>query len=82
MIATWVLFVLTFLLGYLIGNKTLTKESISSLQKKAGSIIRTDRVGPVMRPTATKLEELRNPYIAGAKDAMREALKDIPELNT
>ncbi len=81
----WILFVLTFTFGYVLGRREIKIDKIAEVKKKfekLGSIIRSERVGPVMRPTASKLEEIRNPYIQGAKEAMRADLEKIPELNT
>lgn len=79
----WFLFSLSYFLGFIYGRKGLTPDERKMLEYPIQRIIsRRDRVGVVRTPTPQQLAENQNPLIKGAKDAMREDLAKIPELQT
>ena len=86
MIEAFILFILTFLIGYYLGGKgkEITEEIIENAKKSPKRIFSKEelKVGPIKRPSAQVLNEAKksDKEKDGLK-AMEDTLKDIPELN-
>ena len=81
MIVEWVLFIVSFFLGYYVGQGKATVESVKELAHEATKKLDT-RVGAVNRPTATEINRRGDKTRMETEQAMIDTLKDIPELNT
>lgn len=87
MIEVYILFLITFLLGYYLGTKRSVTDDLSTgyTQIKKGIKKLTDeevKVGAIRRPDIQKIQHNQIPdkQKEGIR-AMEETLKDIPELN-
>lgn len=87
MIEVYILFLITFLLGYYLGTKRSVTDDLSTgyTQIKKGIKKLTDeevKVGAIRRPDIQKIQHSQIPdkEKEGIK-AMEETLRDIPELN-
>jgi hypothetical protein len=78
----WCLFSLSYFIGFLYGRKGLTPDEQRLVKSPIVKFLsRRERVGVVKTPTPQQIAENQNPLVKGAKDAMREVLSNIPELN-
>lgn len=82
MIETYILFLITLLVGYVFGRSSTDSKYVDNLGK---TIIKTvtkpfhdNRVGLVKRPTSEQIYERTHPEIKAGNDAMRESLRDLP----
>lgn len=88
MIIDFILFLLTFLVGYYLGTKRNPKQDLSTINTSILNEIKKRvpkeelKVGPIRRPTYQEINNSKIPEKEkeGIK-AMEETLKDIPELN-
>lgn len=82
MLVSWLLFVLTLLLGIGIGWLKFAPGSTEVVKKEIKQRLRKPgEVGAVKRPTAETLEKRKNPLLTETEQAMEETLQGIPELN-
>ena len=83
-IIMWIATIITFLLGYYIGNKgSQIHEDILGSVKNLKKIIDKKNIpsGVVRRPSAQKLHIMNEPAkIREGKNAMKDVLDEIPEL--
>ena len=80
MIEVFILFVISFFLGYYVGQGKATVESITSLAHEAKAKLNT-RVGAVSRPTAQEVNRRGDKTRMETEQAMIDTLKGMPELN-
>lgn len=88
----FILFLLTFLIGYYLGTKRNPKSDLSTInqwtQKEMndmyGKLLPKEelKVGPIHRPTHQQIKDSQIPDEKKAElKAMEDTLRDIPELN-
>ena len=70
---------LMFIIGYFVGRGSFNKDVAKEIIKQAKKPFQSDYVGAVKRPTAQELRDRNNPLLRGEKEAMREAMKDMPK---
>jgi len=72
---SWLTFIVTFLIGYFLGQGRLNKESVKEALKEAKKVIDTSRVGAIRTPTARDVFLKQHPTLKEGMDAMAEDLK-------
>ena len=70
---TWLLFLITFLIGYFLGQGKITKEAIKQTIAKA---LNTSRVGAIKMPTARDIYLKQHPELKAGMDEMAKDLKN------
>ena len=74
-ITIWVLFLLSFLSGYLLGQGKITKEVIVGAIQQAKKKLNTLRVGAIRQPTARDVYLKHHPELKEGMDEMSKDLK-------
>lgn len=82
MVIEWVLFITTFIVGYFIGQGSLSLHTLQEAKKELQKKLTDSRVGAVQRPSAQTINKRLDPIAQGTERAMMESLSKIPELNT
>jgi hypothetical protein len=82
MIVTWILFVLTFMLGYILGTLRV-EENREELSKRLGVTIRKgkrailkERIGAIQKPSAEELAK-RGTKLEETEQAIEDTLEDV-----
>lgn len=76
MIIEWVLFLITFLIGYFLGQGKINKEIITNARQNITKAFNTSRVGAIRQPTAREVYLKNHPEL---KEGMDEMAKDLKE---
>ncbi len=79
MIISWILFVLTLLLGYALGRLSVTPEYIEKIQEKIKTLTEDKPKPGVVNPLSEEeLAEKKDPQKAGNKAAFDKFFRDNP----
>ena len=71
----WLLFLMTFLVGYFLGQGKITKEIITEAIEQAKKKIDTSRVGAIRQPTARDVYLKQHPEMKAGMDEMAQDLR-------
>lgn len=78
MTTEWIQTILTFFIGYALGNGKLTKENVKKAEDYLKKKILPHEVGVVTRPSPEKLKTWANPTKEAEEEAFKESFtKDI-----
>jgi len=71
---SWLIFLVTFLIGYFLGQGKITQETIVKVKQSITKAFNTSRVGAIRTPTARDVYLKKNPILKEGMDAMKEDL--------
>lgn len=83
MITTWLITIITFLIGYFIGKGSVNKETYQEIKKEIEHKVYPhfrQPSGIIQRPDAKRIKELSDPAIEGEKEAMRDLLGNLDKV--
>ena len=81
MVTEWILFITTFIVGFLLGQGSISLHNLQEAKKELQKKLTDQRVGAISRPSAQTINKRQDPIAQGSERAMIETLSKIPELN-
>lgn len=82
MLALWLISIITFVLGFFVGQKKVTSAVIQKSVEQIKKKIDDYKVGAIERPSAYIVNKRADKEKAEEEQAVIDVLKDIPELNS